>query len=475
MPHFGQYLPNWFTVPRRGRTYVYVRPTRGPGSETPAWLRALLFLIFGGLASFVIAQVERTLFEKNVFYPIIARSVVELAPGQSAAGLDGDLVHLNARDLAAPDPPVDPLFRIGAFDNSVRLKRNVEFCEWREFSTEHCHKEGQGDNERQVCERTYYYVKDWHPSRQTSILFDQPFGHNNPSRPDLMGLLQQSGGDHDGRAIFDAPDVFAAHAGAKDGLIKLDSRFVRNFDWFRRVTPDPSMLSEFQSSPIASRDSESFFKYIGGGYFLSPYSPSGFSQFLRGLGMLWDQSLLDFQIADLFSKCTAGDVRVSFETVDAAPVALIGRVFENARLDPINPAWLLATHGRNTSFVHSNEPIVIARKGSYTSSALLKADLSSSVWFSRGVKLAFALFCVFYLRSHTPTPDWIPSMAASFFYTLFSFFVLKMVYGTVGTGGRGQWTAWMGTMAALGTWMWRVAPSFAGVAVGERVVEGKTE
>lgn len=479
MALLGRYLPDWFTVPRRGRTYTYVRRTGG--ALTPTWLKALIFLLIGGFASTVVTNIERSLFEKNLFYPLIGKNLIEVSDADQleASALQGKMIHLNAPDLVAPDAPTDPLFHIGGFDRSVRLKRNVEFCEWREYSTEHCHKEGRGDDEREVCSRTYYYTKDWRSNQQTSMLFDQPFGHQNPSRPELMGMLRNSGGDaYNGGAIFNAPNVFAAHRGSPDGLLQLDQRFVNNFDWFKpRMTPSPRMLTEFNNeSPVAARQGEQptesnpVFRYIGGGYFLSPYSPGMAWQVLRGLGMAWDGSLLDFQIADLFSKCEAGDVRVSFDVLEAGPISVIGRLgFDKssaqaepvAHLDAINPSWLLKTHGGNRNLSHSNEPIAIVRPGRYSSRKLLSEDVWRTKMWSRLAQLAFFAFCLFYSRSSMPFTGspWAPHIAFAAIYTFAVYYAVGTIYWAAGTASKGQWSAWMAVMAALGTWMWKAVPA----------------
>ncbi|KAI9029254.1 hypothetical protein DFJ74DRAFT_478980 [Hyaloraphidium curvatum] len=472
----GQYLPSWFAVPRRGRTYVYVR--RPGGGDAPVWLQLLLFSLLGGLGCLLVARIERSLHEKTLFYPIIEKNVVELGSEAVDPGMAGNMVHLNARTVAASDPPVDPLFRVGGFDQSIRLRRRVEFCEWREFSTESCRKTGSGDNEREVCTRQYYYIKDWQSSHVTSMMFDQPFGHQNPSRPELMQLLRDGGGDaHTGGAIFEAPHVYAAHTSNSD-LVELDKRIVSAFDWFRNlVKPTPSMLEEFRSSPASSAalppgeqpsESKPVFRYVGGGYFVSFYAPGTGWKILRGLGMAFDGSLLDYQIADLFSKCEAGDVRVSFDVVEASPVSVVGKLgfaegnagTSTPHLTAINPSWLLASHGKRSA-AHSGDPIVIVRQGRYGASQLISADLRFTRIWSYGLRLAFAAVCVFSARATSKGGPWIPHIVAAAAFSVAVFWILGAVHSVAGTGSAGQWSAWMLLMGSLALWMWRIAPRFA--------------
>jgi hypothetical protein len=73
--------------------------------------------------------------------------------------------------------------------DTLHLKRNVEYCQWREHYTEQCEQcrdgrdsSGNPKYKQCNCKRTFHYVKGWHGYRINSLLFDQPGAHHNPQR-----------------------------------------------------------------------------------------------------------------------------------------------------------------------------------------------------------------------------------------------------------------------------------------------------
>jgi len=102
-------------------------------------------------------------------------------------------------------------------------------------------------------------------------------------------------------------DHFTVTSGVLDSASSFSAK--RNFDH--------NELTTMRDNSPASLDNG--FKYIGNGYFYSPYEASTTETFLKAVGMALEGSLLDFQIADvvdrLFDGCHTGDVRVHFDAV----------------------------------------------------------------------------------------------------------------------------------------------------------------
>lgn len=126
------------------------------------------------------------------------------------------------------------------------------------------------------------------------------------------------------------------------------------------------------------------FKYIGSGYFFSAYEPSNFEKTLRTLFGFVEGSLLDWQVADLFTSCEAGDIRIKF--IDQKPalgkgVTIIGRqVSTNGEIE-----LLKASNGYNVGEVHEgqfNSPreLFDATISIYRWSTLLGARILIIIW-----------------------------------------------------------------------------------------------
>jgi len=182
---------------------------------------------------------------------------------------------------------------------SLRIKRVAEYCQWQEFSSE------EKDDRTGDKYRTYYYVKGWHRHTIPSILFDQPFHHHNPLR-DPFPYAEQS-------AYY-----------AKAGNYFVTKPLIERLGGYRWAYYDKQALDSFQSSPAARIPGGEAFKPIGGGYFYSSYQAGSLGFVARLFGMALEGSL-DIQLGELFSQCTAGDIRVHFEIADPTSVSVIGR------------------------------------------------------------------------------------------------------------------------------------------------------
>eukprot|EP00339_Tiarina_fusa_P001890 CAMPEP_0117060932 /NCGR_PEP_ID=MMETSP0472-20121206/42391_1 /TAXON_ID=693140 ORGANISM="Tiarina fusus, Strain LIS" /NCGR_SAMPLE_ID=MMETSP0472 /ASSEMBLY_ACC=CAM_ASM_000603 /LENGTH=309 /DNA_ID=CAMNT_0004779353 /DNA_START=332 /DNA_END=1264 /DNA_ORIENTATION=+ len=177
------------------------------------------------------------------------------------------------------------------------MKRNTEYCQWFEHYTETTTR--HGDEEETV--RTYYYTKGWYSHRIPSFLFDQPFGHNNPQR-----------------------DPYPSHhwqaESASFGDYTIDSDIIHSASNFKTKIWENDQISDSYSSPATQIEN---FKYIGDGYFYSAYEASQMELIAKFAGQFFEGSM-NIQLFDFLPQCTAGDIRVSYQSVEMNAASVIG-------------------------------------------------------------------------------------------------------------------------------------------------------
>ncbi|KAJ3234824.1 hypothetical protein HDU81_001094 [Chytriomyces hyalinus] len=244
------------------------------------------------------------------------RSIVSLPSNKHAP--PNSLVHVTSHQVS-PALISDDAFGL-QFEGAVRTRRKTEYCQWMEFSTDESYVERDDDgNERTITRRTYSYAKNWISYTIPSFAFDQPAAHHNPLRDPFPSQTTTASFMTLGDYTVDGSVLESANDG-----------------WVFKKRYSPDAIEETLQS-VASLESD--FRYIGNGYFYSPYEQSGMERFLRTAGMALEGSLLDYQIADavnaLFGSCTAGDLRVSYEAIVATPgsgAAVIGKLKANNRI-----------------------------------------------------------------------------------------------------------------------------------------------
>eukprot|EP00762_Andalucia_godoyi_P002103 ANDGO_02615.mRNA.1 Transmembrane protein 43 homolog len=216
--------------------------------------------------------------------------------------LHGRVVHLVAENVHPDEILRDEEFGV-IFPQSYRVRRTVEYCQWLEHSFDHVERDRDGNERRS---RTYSYTKTWVPRPVPSFLYDQPFAHHNPQRTpyeDQTSLVRS----------------------ATAGLFRLSSEILKALPLNTR--------SKFRPTDVSTETSafnNHGFVYIGDGYFLSKYQPSLGESVVRTAGQIAEGSLLDFQIADLFSRCDAGDVRVYFDVCIGSVASVVGQLSDSS-------------------------------------------------------------------------------------------------------------------------------------------------
>ncbi|KAJ3221190.1 hypothetical protein HK099_003695 [Clydaea vesicula] len=182
------------------------------------------------------------------------------------------------------------------FGDALKARRNVEYCQWVETSTDQTI--GEGENQETI--RTYHYYKSWQTTRIPSFFFDQPAAHHNPQY-----------------------DPFPSTSFQVEKVSLYNNNGEKKFDLHKELISAASPLILKKNYP--KKDLEGFFnskahenvgfRYIGQGYFYYNHEPTFFETFLRASGMGLEGTLLDYQLGDLFSQCNAGDIRVSYTQV----------------------------------------------------------------------------------------------------------------------------------------------------------------
>lgn len=257
----------------------------------------------------------------------------------------------------------DSAFGVEAPDSTLRLKRKVYYCQWAEHSV--THTEGSGDNKRTYT--TYFYTKGWYPFPLVSIFYDQPFAHHNPLREPYRAERWEA----ESVKVGD----YTVHASALTDLTRWKPLHV------------PSEAFDQTSGPATSQAARDHgFYYIGEGRFYSAYQESDAVRYARIFGEFLEGSLLDWQLGDLFSQCTPGDIRVEFMHVAPESISVLGAL-EHAHTGNIVPI-----KGANGASV------IIAREGTHTASALIAAELGDIRWWTvvhyiMGIVWAICLSC----------------------------------------------------------------------------------
>eukprot|EP01095_Lingulamoeba_sp_RSL-Kostka_P007093 TRINITY_DN2239_c1_g5_i1.p1 TRINITY_DN2239_c1_g5~~TRINITY_DN2239_c1_g5_i1.p1 ORF type:complete len:462 (-),score=112.86 TRINITY_DN2239_c1_g5_i1:500-1885(-) len=217
-------------------------------------------------------------------------------------------IFLQSGNVYSKDLLSDPEFNL--LLTSMKLKRNVEFCQWEEIITDSTTRDDDGHS---TTVRTYSYIKGWHKHPIISTFFDQPFSHHNPLRNP-----------------YSYKDWTANQYGVGEYTIQRD--LINRIGNLKMKSFTPQELNEFQLSEAHSVHN---FNYLpDSNYFYSPYEEDSAFRFARGMGQWLEGSLFDYQIGDIFNVCTPGDIRIYYEDVNPKELSLIGRLVDsNGNID----------------------------------------------------------------------------------------------------------------------------------------------
>ena len=292
--------------PRRGRTVVrhysasQAKKNHEFNQNVCFWISIVISVILTGVT-----------YHTHTVYKDIQRSMGDivinepgLTPQPSHAG---SVVHISAPATSIrPKKAVsDAEFNVGIY-GPFSMSREVEYCQWTEHQSTKTHKHRDGS---ETTETTYYYTKGWRSTPINSLFFNQPGAHHNPQRD-----------PYPSRSVVDSTDVSVGNGFTIDSnlakYVSVSSHPVVNWD--------ASSYNAFMKSQAHQRDN--FYYTNKNGWFYSPYTPSTAERLAKAAVQYMEGSLFDFQLGDLFSECTAGDIRVRYRTkTPSGGVSLIGR------------------------------------------------------------------------------------------------------------------------------------------------------
>lgn len=218
----------------------------------------------------------------------------------------GSLIHLHSSDIKPSSVLFDPQFGFEDLTRSIKISRTFEFCQWEEIIHE------DEDDEGNVS-RTYTYVKGWTSFPIPSVFFNQPFAHHNPLRNPYSD------------AVFQVRNVTLGSYTVNETIVK-----EKNSDW---------KIKNFNSTELRNfNESEASllhkFVYIGDGVFYSPYQEETQWKLFRLAGRLLEGSTYLFEIGDLMSSCTPGDIRMTTRHIGDESMSVIGKqVDEKGTID----------------------------------------------------------------------------------------------------------------------------------------------
>eukprot|EP00756_Hemistasia_phaeocysticola_P035622 Hpha_TRINITY_DN16596_c4_g8::TRINITY_DN16596_c4_g8_i1::g.136153::m.136153 len=311
----------------------------------------------------------------------------------------GGLVHVPGSELEGN--VVDGEFGLNL--PGLRLGRHTEYCQWMEHSHTRCERcpDGQ-DSEGKTkykdcnCVRQYSYTKGWRSHRINSLLFDQPGAHFNPQRDPFPSRTFTSGDAkmvpsnlHLPSQILDGSRLLATSRPigfAPHGIRPPPSfgeKFANYFFGWQDTTlyGDTSELNDLPRSPAGMEN----FRYVGRGYFFSPYEASAMGTFAKIFVEFMEGSLLDWQVGDLLPSCTAGDIRTSYRVTAPNEISAAGELVQGR-----DGSLALIPH----KTPHSDWAIGMVHEGSHGFVAMREADLweqKKQAWLLRFFAIAWGL------------------------------------------------------------------------------------
>ena len=158
---------------------------------------------------------------------------------------------------------------------SAYLERVVEYCQW--------------DSENE-------YSKGWYEN----IVDSSDFGHGYKN-PQINGIISKS-----------------TKSFLSSGLYIIDKNLFQ-INKKEMFIPSYEQLSNFVSSPM-----QSYFRYIGNGYFYKEYYPGKSDVLKRSMNNLVNYELPKEELYELFETCEPGDMRVSFRVWSPTTISVFG-------------------------------------------------------------------------------------------------------------------------------------------------------
>merc|ERR1712166_837428 len=129
----------------------------------------------------IAAYTERLLRDHQWAFSAIEDQLISFRDNEHIA--PGQWAHLSSSAFSVTPALTDTSFGVTA-SGAVRLRRQTEYCQWQESATEECSEETQPDGSSSTrCVTSYSYSKSWLHVRVESGGFREPSHHNPSSDP----------------------------------------------------------------------------------------------------------------------------------------------------------------------------------------------------------------------------------------------------------------------------------------------------
>ena len=262
-----------------------------------------ILLVIGSII--LLARNENNFVKQKAALNEGEKNVVEATASPVDVNLDGKLVHLDGDTHSPMEQLQDSAFWVTTED--LKLQRTVEMYQWEEDSQESCRDNVWWSEE---CTTTYSYTRKWKDSAINSDQFYEQVGHENPTsweyeskswqkEPILVGDLTLS-------------EVFVNQLTKQVSLLLTDQELVIPEKYKETVV--------FESTPTASENltgedtnQQDEAEQAGGG---APNTPQ------NQLFHVFESYLY---IGKNPSQPEVGDLKVSFSTVKAGTVSIVGQ------------------------------------------------------------------------------------------------------------------------------------------------------
>jgi hypothetical protein len=250
-----------------------------------------------------------------------------------------------------------------------------------------------------ITKKTYHYIKSWTSYPINSLFFDQPAAHHNPQRNPYPSEQFTTSNlvlyeDHNPTMMKIDSNILTNLKNSKyhpidftlNGIKKTShdisqftSLFNNIFGNFLGLTSSTETLSSIEQTryedinqlKISSINSlatkNDGFYYVGNGFFFSPYQSDLITQISKTFFGYLEGSLFDWQLGDLISSCTPGDIRVKYEIQDPDTISVLGIINEKS---------VLANNNHDNIQQQQNEKLYISN---YESKNIDKYKLGISV------------------------------------------------------------------------------------------------
>lgn len=283
-------------------------------------------------------------------------------------------------------------------DFSLILKRETEYCQWYEYSSETC---GRCDDGRRCnCEQHYTYVKGWRSYQVPSLLFKNSITYYNPLRDPYPSKKFISKNIKIGENLTLGSDIIKSiksksrrlewnsDSKCKEGNSDYLASFVYDKERIldSHVTLHDSMIKE----SFGNSDAKDEFIYVYDRsekkhFFYSPYESSTLESLVRVFGTYLEGNIFNIQIGDLVHSCTPGDIRIHYEVISPKSISGFGEVN--------------IFNGTSYLDVINNGTFGILKEGLYTKDGLINTysrESIISIYFVRFIFLCWSIFILSY-------------------------------------------------------------------------------